>query len=731
MSTTQQSLTYSPVQGARWMAKKGLRVTPLNGKAPFLSGWQNSATTNLDQINTWYENRSDSNFGCVAKKKEFWMLDEDVAGVVDRFTTETGIKIETLRVESSAGRFHWYFKSSPESDELLDNITQDQFKDGAASVRVNNEQCVCPFSIHPEKKTQYLPVDPYAQIQEAPVEFVKWILSQRVQPASAHFETEDNQTIPDGQRDNFLTARAGKLREAGAEFDEIYSALVRENEKCVPPKDDSDLQRIAKSVCRYKKGAPYTVTIGGFLPGQNVVPSARPAQNQEPVVEVVADEVLGEESELESEQDEATDEGIGEYPYWCWNGTLYEDFATICGANNLIPKEFFLESIKTIVGAVCGHRITPFQAPSQEARFYTVFIGPGGGGKSSASKWATELFIGTGLVGSVGQTGGYMNIGVAQGTFSSASALIKNGFSKHDRILMVYDEITALIEKCAIPGSGLSYMDEINRMYESTMNAPQGIVKDDKIGSAPSRSLHLSILGCTTPERWDNGFSRSETDGSGFFQRLNIISNSSEERVAKLAEPDLTVLRDRFVKKIQPLEYQKAVVMSTPEADEMLEQWFQSKQEKWRRLPGEVTGRIQVLIHRNVSHLAWLLSGNVVVPNPEKPNEPIEVLCDEDIMEKAIALAEYELFVRPLHRPIEADNPWAKVECLIRRHMIKHGTNPVLRGKLSRAINANRYGVKMFNDAIKNLAQEGFLKVVEKAGNARGRKGEYIVLVTD
>lgn len=56
-----------------------------------------------------------------------------------------------------------------------------------------------------------------------------------------------------------------------------------------------------------------------------------------------------------------------EYPYWVWNGTLYEEVASLCGAKNLVPKEYFLEAIKTVVGAICGHRITPHLNPVQEA----------------------------------------------------------------------------------------------------------------------------------------------------------------------------------------------------------------------------------------------------------------------------------------------------------------------------------------------------------------------------
>lgn len=727
-----QASAYTPVQGARWMAKKGLRITPLRGKAPFLQAWQASATGDLAQVNAWQESWPDINFGCVAKKSEFWMLDEDVAGVVARFTAETGIAMDQhFRVESSvgAGRSHWYFRACAESDELLSNITQDQFKDGAASVRVNNEQCVCPFSVHPERKTPYLPVDLHAEIKVAPTEFIKWILDQRVKSSAEKASVDEDFIVPDGQRDNFLISRAGKLREAGAEYEEIYSALSRDNEKhCQPPKEEADIERISKSACRYKKGTAYTTTIGGLLPGQNVIPSAQPMAQENASIEIVPDDLDDGDGEDEAELQE--DGGALEYPYWAWCGTLYEDFATIAGQKNLVAKEFFLEAVKTVVGAVCGHRITPFQTESQESRFYSIFISPGGSGKSSAAKWACDMFAGTGLVYELSQAGAYTNIGCAKGSFSSAPGLIKQGFARHNRILAVYDEATTLIEKCAVPGSGISFMDLVNQLFEINRSVPQSLTKESK--DVVFKAVQFSLLGCTTEERWDNAFAKTDAESSGFFQRLNIVSNPSNERVADFPDPDLVDLAKDFVKKILPLEYQKAVVRKTPEASAMLEKWFASMKKQWQRLPDDVTGRIQVMVQRNACHIAWLLSGDQI-PSPEKPNEIIEIICDEDVMARAIALAEYEVFVRQLHRPITAENAWAKLECLIRRYMVRHGSKqPVLRGKLSRAVHANRFGIKMFQSALDNLCAEGFIRFGRKENSKkRGRQGQYIILVAN
>lgn len=53
--------------------------------------------------------------------------------------------------------------------------------------------------------------------------------------------------IPQGARDDTLFRLARKLHNAGAGAAAVYAALVVENKRCVPPLDDTDLRRIARS----------------------------------------------------------------------------------------------------------------------------------------------------------------------------------------------------------------------------------------------------------------------------------------------------------------------------------------------------------------------------------------------------------------------------------------------------------------------------------------------------
>ena len=711
------------------MAMMGVPVARLQpkSKVPMDKAWQNLATTDVDKILAWDKETPGANCASVAKSDGVLFFETDEPGVIERYEKETGEKFPiTFAVESRKDRFHFYFFQTDES-RSCGSITQKEIPFG--SLRQNNAYVVSPGSIHPDTGLPYT-VRTQTSIVPIPARLVAWLAAQRTKAQTTSPSLQGNGPIPKGMHDVTLTAIAGKWRQDGLDQDIIEAQLIRTCEtRCVGYGSDyiDMCKKIAKSICRYPAGNPAPTTlIGGKLPGEAVYNSTQ----QRAMQNSAAQASNGVEVLPADHKDGVVEEARQkfEYPLWVWEGTLYEDFANLCGESNVVPKEFFIESVKTVVGAICGHRIFPFKTESQESRFYTVLIGPAGCGKSSASKWARHLFIGTGMLYPLAASGAFMNIGCAEGSFASSSGLIKNGFAKHSRILQIYDEATVMIEKFGITGSGDSFLDVVNQLFESGV-CPQLTTKDSK--EAPiTNMVHNSILGCTVKEKWASAFVKTNSESSGFFGRLNIVTSDSEDRVANFTDPDLSVLRDAFVRKIQPLEYQNVVVNKTPEALELLETWYASKRQEWRELSNDITGRIQVLVHRNASHLAWLMSGDNVLPNAEKAAEPIEVECDEDIMRRALALAEYEIEARQAHQPAQGKNDWALVENLIKIAVKRAGS--IGRGKLNREIRADKYGLQTFDKAINNLVQEGIIKIGLREGESkRGRKTQVIMWVVE
>lgn len=61
--------------------------------------------------------------------------------------------------------------------------------------------------------------------------------------------------IAQGQREVSMVRLAGAMRRVGMTEDGMYAALLIENQRCVPPLDESEVRRIAGSVMRYKPTA--------------------------------------------------------------------------------------------------------------------------------------------------------------------------------------------------------------------------------------------------------------------------------------------------------------------------------------------------------------------------------------------------------------------------------------------------------------------------------------------
>jgi hypothetical protein len=260
------------------------------------------------------------------------------------------------------------------------------------------------------------------------------------------FEVEGPE-IPLMQHDITLHSIAGKLRSMKWEEPAIYDRLEAICTTRIPTRG-TDWEAMCKkhsvNICKKPAG----LTPDTYVSNQTVVETISEEQFRNPV---------------------KVKKTLAEYPLWVWEGTVFDEFADLCAVGNYIPKEFFIESLKTIIGAICGHRIQPHRSGGQQpSRFYTTIIAPPGIGKSTGGKWGLDLFLGTGLLYQLSQEGAYVNIGCAVGAFASDSGMKKNGFMKNTRILQVYDEATALIEKFGIDGSGGAFLDAQNQLFEHT-----------------------------------------------------------------------------------------------------------------------------------------------------------------------------------------------------------------------------------------------------------------------
>jgi bifunctional DNA primase/polymerase-like protein/primase-like protein len=704
------------------IAKMGVPVIRLHpkDKKPRDKEWQNLATTDLTQIVSWDKETPDANCGSVAKSDGFLFFESDEKGVIARYQKETGESFQTFTVQSRPGRFHFYFKQS-DLTRKIGSITQKEL--GFGSLRQHNAFVVSPNSVHPETGTLYTVVR-NAPIVSAPNRFIEWLVAQKGEEQKQAVQ-ETGEKITQGGRNVELTRLAGKLRRDGLEQEELEMVLHSYNLKnCVPPLPEKEVKMIAWSIGK-KEAGPIgpTITIGGAEPGARVIPSAEQIEKQKALQELV--------DSTPNSREEAASFADSLYPYWAYNGTLYEDFANFCGRGNLIPKEFFIEAAKAMIGAVCGHRFSP-----QEGRFYTFILTKIGGiGKGTAFDALRNLFAGTGLLYGMGQdgSGAFINIGCAEGNFSSSSGMHGNGFARHNRIVQIYDELTKLLEKFSIPGSGDSFLDDLNTLFEANAYIPS-LTKGSKVAGGVSGTQHNSILGGTTFDKWNSAFGKTTAEGSGFFQRLNLVSSDETETVAEIPKLDFTdgdglELRQKFLVKIMPLEYQTVVFEKTAEAEKRFNEWHAAFKKEHHDEPAEVTGRLNVMVSRNYEHLAFMLAPTVA-PNPEKANEPIRIVCDLPTMEKAIALADYQYQVRAKHRPAQGANESALIEDSIRLTLLSSERNSLSRSDLYKKSGSRKYGLLVFDRVLNALNNEGLVEIRTKSNNTtRGRKGEVVVWI--
>ena len=708
------------------MAKLNVPVIRLHErkKNPMDKEWQNLATTDLAQIETWNKETPDANCGCVAKNAGVLFFESDEAGVIGRYQKETGETFKTFTVQSRKNRFHFYFLQTDLSRKI-GNISQKELKFG--SLRQHNAFVVSPLSIHPDSGEPYTIVRNESIIL-APDRFIEWLVAQKGEQKKESVSSVDpGAKISEGGRNNALTSYAGKLRRDGLEPSEIEIILLRYNrENCVPPLPESEVKTIAWSIGKKEAGhVGPDVLIGGVAPGEPIVPPA-PSPEQIEKQKRLQDLV---DSTLDSSGDEPV-EVDNIYPHWVWQNTLYQEFADFCGKGNLIPKELFIESARTYFGAICGHRFSP-----QEGRFYTFLLSKAGGlGKGTAMRALEDLFLGTGLRYRLNESSAFMNIGFAEAQFSSSPGMYNNGFSKQNRIFQIYDEATKLLEKFSIPNSGDSYLDDLNTLFEDATYIPALTKVVRKEGTEVQGSKHLSIIGGTTFEKWNSAFGKTSADGSGFFQRMNLVSCDETETVSEIEKFNFQTgkgleIREKFLAKIMPLEYQTVSFEKTEDAKKLYDTWHNEFRKEHKDEPDEVKGRINVMVSRSCEHLAYMLAPTVP-KNLESNGEPIRIVVDHPTMEKAIALGEYQYQVRSKHRPALGANDAAMIEDSIRLTLSARPNKSMGRRDLYRKSGSQKYGLYLFNKVIDLMKDEGYIDEGAKTNNkTKGRKGRVVFLV--
>ncbi len=390
------------------------------------------------------------------------------------------------------------------------------------------------------------------------------------------------------------------------------------------------------------------------------------------------------------------------YPIHVWKNTLYGDYADLMTRGNFIPAEFFVESLKTCVGAIIGDQIRCNQEGGN-LRQYTVLIGLVGKGKGTATRRSMALFGDLpeeyggncdllrqeSAKSQLKKTGAVLsNAGSDVGLFYAASAC--------PRVLLAPSEFSEFLSKSKIENSALPSI--IRELFDSTWFTPTTTAKR-KAAEMPRR-CSLSMLTSTQLKTFSDALAIHGGLGSGLLSRLTLVSNEEKRTVAGLIHPIMGETAKHLFERIAELEENYETIDVSPEAASQLEAWWQDLQQKRdEEEDEEILTRLNVLTLRNALHLAWL-------------HESVRISIDD--MENAIALGEYQLAQRRALIVAAADNPLASHQMKILMFLKRHG--PSTYRKIYRSIAGYRVGTELHGRALSGLV-EGFQ--VMKAPTAR------------
>jgi hypothetical protein len=449
------------------------------------------------------------------------------------------------------------------------------------------------------------------------------------------------------------------------------------------------------------------------------------------------------------EECEKAKEEPNPYPIEAWKGTPYYDFAYLCRANkggnkpSYIPLEYFVNAVMTVTGAVCGNRITPVFNPTLQARFITVLLSSEGGvGKGEAMEYAHDLYDPRFVFdGGVMQ---FKNISCLYGNYASGRGMLESAWH-YPRLLQAYGELTTLIEKVGIQGSGSSFLDMILNLADRQSPEWQSI-KNSKVymkADVGSKEVSNSVIGGTTTKRMDE--SMSKVSWETLIQRVNLVPTTETRVVLMLARPDLTEIRKLILPRVTMLEAYRLEWSLSPEALAFAEKWFEDVQNRktGAESDSETFGRIQTYLWRIVGHLAlWL------APLPEIKAAPADQAWTStgpqdglvwkyevplDVIKRAVDVAEWQMTARHQNMPTKSATNYATVENLIKKWVYRH--KAIRWNDLKDRSGINRFGIKICDESLRYLAKAGLVIVrvdPDEPANERkwvvawgGKPGDY------
>lgn len=347
-------------------------------------------------------------------------------------------------------------------------------------------------------------------------------------------------------------------------------------------------------------------------------------------------------------------------------------FADAFGSVMEVPHHFLFMGFLTCLGAYYAPLVRINSELNTSPRLYTVLVGESANDrKSSGVKKAVEVF-----------RVAYPGFRVTDG-MNSAEGLQRvlgdkeyHPFQMPGVVLMVFDEFRSFVSKCSIESSVL--LPLVNSLFENT--ACESNTKDKTIRVD---GAYLSMLCATTQDTYARIYSPAFIH-IGFPNRIFLCPGHAKRRFSiplALDKADRQHIHNGLVK-LRSFVNQGLVYEITPAARKIYDEWYFSAQ------PSVHAKRLDTYSLRLMQLLAL---------NQELP------VIDEEVATQAIALCDWQLEVRKLFDPIDADSPIARLEQNITRLL---DAQPRSDRDLKQRTNACRTGLWMYERALENLKRQ-------------------------
>lgn len=645
------------------LASIGVPTTPVlpNSKKAFIADWPVSASTDLAQLEAWDKQYPGYNGAAVARGTlgGVWFFEVDSRDVAERIQKETGLEIPlTFRVRSRPGRGHFYWKQTPASI-AMGNISQAYVKGGDWSARVDNQYVVAPGSIHPHSLQPYIVMEPAdTPLIEAPDWLINWLISQKVDKkgdATGAVPKDPHGLVPHGYIHGYMLTQAGKLRSIGFDAEMIESALMRlVHENCAPPIDDSKITAMSKSICN------------SFAVGHNTDLALTQSQTQL--------EELEPPPEFEIEL-------YPQFPHFVMERTsIYKNFVEpICSKNSRIDYFMWLPAMVMLLNYI-GTKISINNFGEKfRGSIYTILIGKKGKAhKSESVNDALKYFNNAGLLQHANRDTKSADGRTLVWTAGSPEGLgINMQKTNCKNAMLFYDELSQLVNKAGIESSSLS--SSLLTMYESGKF-------DNSIKSTKETFCHepdtycTSLIACTTDGKFAEQWSKLAGADTGLDDRFFFVLQPEKLPLPRLKEYVNTMLGAIETKS----RIERAIAR--------------------RELGFLDVSPLQLLVEIDPRYAVraekWALALAVDLDLPE---------IDEECVERAIAIVQYEIKVKKYLKSYEATTREGQLQQEIRRQLEMFRGRMSLRD-LKRKLHYDKHGTSLWGQSYGGLVKTGVIR---------------------